>query len=281
MRKEGSLMEARGGAVARRGYRVLATGLRSPEGPVVLPGGDYAVVESMASRLARITPDGEVSVLAVTGDGPNGMAADAAGNLLVANNGGMGHPVKRPGSLQRVSPDGVVSTLAGDLDAPNDVCVTADGSVCFTDPRDNWFEEELRPGRVYRCHEGALEVIHEGLDYPNGIGVDPQGRLVVAESRSGWLHVIVDGVAHRWAHCPEGAPDGFCWDTEGRLYVCCFDAQSINVIEPDGAVSDTLRTEDGTWPTNCAIAPDGSLLVTESRQGRLLAFPLGLRALLR
>lgn len=267
------------GANTTCGYRVIAQGLRSPEGPVVLPDGSYAVVESMASRLTRVAPDGEKTELAFTGGGPNGLALDRRGRLLVANNGGMGHPVKNPGSLQRREADGEVVALAAGLDAPNDVCIGSDGAVWFTDPRDTWYAQTLRPGRIYRWNDD-LTVMHEGLDYPNGIGVDASGRIVVAESRSGWLHILTDGVTERWARCPTGAPDGFCFDVEGRCFVCCFDVHSIFVIEPDGRTSDVLRIETQTAPTNCAISPDGSLIVTESMQGRLLALDLGLRPLL-
>jgi gluconolactonase len=259
-------------------FRTIATGLRSPEGPVVLADGSVAVVESMASRVSRITPDGDVGVIAVTGDGPNGLASDAAGALFVANNGGLGHPRKHAGALQRIGPDGAVSVVVGGLDAPNDVCVAADGSVWFTDPRDSWFDAELRPGRVHRW-QGTDEVAHEGLDYPNGLGFDPDGVLVVAESRTGWLHHLVGGASEPWVRCPEGAPDGFCFSSDGLCVVCCFDVASIFVVQ-DGVVVDRLRTEDGTWPTNCALTPNGTLVVTESAQGRLLAFDLGLTPLM-
>ena len=55
-------------------YSALATGLRFPEGPVVLPGGDVLVVEIHRGTLTRITPDGETNVVAEVGGGPNGAA---------------------------------------------------------------------------------------------------------------------------------------------------------------------------------------------------------------
>ncbi len=257
-------------------FRVVTTGLRSPEGPVALPDGSVAFVESMASRVSRVAPDGEVTTVAETGDGPNGMALDGVGTLLVANNGGLGHPVRRPGRLQRISSDGEVVDLATGLDAPNDVCVAPDGVVWFTDPRDSWYLDVLRPGRVYRWDGRAAIVDHEGFDYPNGIGCSPAGVLVVAESRTGVLHRREAGTWTPWVSIPEGAPDGFAFDAEGRCFVCCFDTGRIVVVEPEGRVSDTIALGDDTMPTNCAIAADGALYVTESAGGRLLALPLGL-----
>lgn len=247
---------------------------------MALPDGSVAVVESMASRVSRVSPNGAVSLIAETGGGPNGMALDAAARMLVANNGGIGHPVRGPGSIQRVEPDGRLTTLVANLDAPNDICLGPGGAVWFTDPRDNWFQRVLRPGRVFRW-DGSLQLIHEGLDYPNGIGVDAAGRVVVAESRTGLLHVLADGEPDVWARCPVGAPDGFCFDAEGRCFVCCFDAARIIAIEPEGRVSETLHTGEGTMPTNCAITREGSLVFTEAAQGLLMAFDLGLSARLR
>lgn len=263
----------------RWGYRVIAAGLRGPEGPVALPDGSYAVVESMASRMTQISPDGELREIAHVGGGPNGMALGRDGRLLVANNGGIGHVVKAPGSLQQCDIEGSCCDLVTGLDAPNDVCVAQDGVVWFTDPRESWYVDRLPPGRVYSWEHEQLTVVHEGLDYPNGIGIDASGCLVIAESRSGQLVTLIDGLTEPWVQCPAGSPDGFCFDSDGRCFVCCFDAQRIWVIEPDGTLSDVLFTGPETMPTNCAIATDGSLIVTESAQGRLLAFDLGLRAL--
>jgi gluconolactonase len=259
--------------------RVLATGLAFPEGPVVLPDGDVAVVGDGAVMRVRVDAGGATEVLAHCGGGPNGLALEADGSILVANNGGIGKgDAKVPGSVQRIRPDGTVQVLVDGLDAPNDICVGPDGAIWFTDPRDNWFLEQLRPGRVYRIDPAAnaVTLVHEGLDYPNGIGFDGDGRLVVAESRTGVLHHVTEGGATAWATCPEGAPDGFCFDAKGRAYVCCFDVGAVFVLDPDGTVVDRIEAGPDTWTTNCAIAPDGALLVTESKQGRLLAFDLGL-----
>lgn len=256
--------------------RVVAVGLRSPEGPVVLPDGSVAVVESMASRVSRVTADGSVHPIAVTGDGPNGMALDPDGHLVVANNGGIGHTVTHRGRLQRID-EGVVQDLAEELDAPNDVCASSDGALWFTDPRDNWYADELRPGRVYRWAAGELTIVHEGFEYPNGIGWMPDGALLVAESRTGALHRRDAGGWRVWSRMPNGAPDGFAFDADGRCYVCCFDSAEIVVVEPDGRVGGVIELESSAMPTNCAISPTGDLYVTESAGGRLLALPLGLR----
>ena len=67
---------------------VLATGLRFPEGPVSLADGSIALVEIARGTVSRVTPDGEVTVIADLGGGPNGLALGPGGALYVCNNGG-------------------------------------------------------------------------------------------------------------------------------------------------------------------------------------------------
>src|SRR5580698_2416593 len=70
------------------GFTLLAEGLAFPEGPVVLPDGDLAVVEIGIGQLTRIGAGGRKTVLATPGGGPNGAALGPDGALYVCNNGG-------------------------------------------------------------------------------------------------------------------------------------------------------------------------------------------------
>jgi gluconolactonase len=51
---------------------VLATGLRFPEGPVSLADGSIALVEIARGTVSRVTPDGEVTVIQISGADPTG-----------------------------------------------------------------------------------------------------------------------------------------------------------------------------------------------------------------
>jgi len=63
---------------------VLATGLRFPEGPVSLADGSIALVEIARGTVSRVTPDGEVTVIADLGGGPNGLALRQAERSMCA-----------------------------------------------------------------------------------------------------------------------------------------------------------------------------------------------------
>ena len=54
--------------------RTLATGLRFPEGPVVLADGTILVTEIAGGQISAVAPDGKCTVFAKTGGGPNGLA---------------------------------------------------------------------------------------------------------------------------------------------------------------------------------------------------------------
>src|SRR5512134_2002587 len=79
-------------------HRVLASGLRFPEGPVAMPDGSVVLVEIERRTLSRVTPDGKVHVVASLGGGPNGAAMGPGGKIYVTNNGGF-EWVDRPGKL--------------------------------------------------------------------------------------------------------------------------------------------------------------------------------------
>ena len=54
--------------------KLIAEGLRFPEGPIWLDDGSLLVVEIRARCLTRIRPDGRREVVAELGGGPNGAA---------------------------------------------------------------------------------------------------------------------------------------------------------------------------------------------------------------
>src|SRR5215813_4107454 len=66
----------------------LARGLRFPEGPIAMPDDSVILVEIERQTLSRVLPNGEVSVIATLGGGPNGAAIGADGGCYVCNNGG-------------------------------------------------------------------------------------------------------------------------------------------------------------------------------------------------
>ncbi|MBF5090998.1 SMP-30/gluconolactonase/LRE family protein [Novosphingobium sp. NBM11] len=208
----------------------VATGLRFPEGPLVMADGSVLLVEIARGTLTRIAPDGHATTVAELGGGPNGLAIGPDGAAYVCNNGGFewteagpllfpGHAAhaRACGSIQKVNlATGRVSTLYDSfegepLKGPNDIVFDAHGGFWFTD------HGHVRPtgrdhGAIYHALADGSRITRQRADMmgPNGIGLSPDGRtLYVSETMTArvWaMDVIAPGVL---APPPPWAPGHF------------------------------------------------------------------------
>ena len=116
--------------------RVMATGLRFPEGPVAMAGGSVILGEIAGGAVTRVAPDGNKSTVSSTGGGPNGLALGPDGALYLCNNGGAEYtsgsflptgPAKnyQCGYIQRIDP------RTGEMRVLYSQC---DGCLLYTSP---------------------------------------------------------------------------------------------------------------------------------------------------
>ncbi len=192
----------------------LADGLRFPEGPVVLPGGDLLVCELRSGTLVKVpATGGSAEVVANLGGSANGAAIGPDGAIYVCNSGGwrwteLG-PMLLPGDhhgtqaedyiggrIQRVDlATGAVADLYTECDghalkAPNDLVFDSDGGFWFTDHGHMRARERDRGGVYYAKADGSeiREVVYP-VDSPNGVGLSPDGAtLYVAETQTGRVY---------------------------------------------------------------------------------------------
>jgi gluconolactonase len=190
--------------------RIVAEGLRFPEGPVALPNGDVLVVEMARGTLTRVRPDGSTTTVAETGGAPNGAALGPDGRVYIAQSGGLSFHEKASGllvpgyeppdytggSIQAVDLDtGAVEALYTECDGnplrgPNDLVFDSDGGIWFTDHGKNRPRTVDHGGIYYAAPDGSFirEVLYP-VQQPNGIGLSPDGlRLVFAETQRARLY---------------------------------------------------------------------------------------------
>ncbi|HZP29452.1 MAG TPA: SMP-30/gluconolactonase/LRE family protein, partial [Acidimicrobiia bacterium] len=235
---------------------------------------------------------GAVSLVAAVGGGANAAYPASDGGFVVTQNGGIDFsrsgiysddpPPYRPAmpGIQRVEPAGAVSYLLdedaidGGFLAPNDLVADATGTLWFTDPPPHPPPPEP-VGRVHALDpDGTLRTVAVAFQYCNGIGLEPGGAVVVVEA-DGLMRLHDDG-GKEWIveHLPHGSGDGFCVDTEGRLYVASTRAHGVAVIEPDGREVEFLEIGGPGITTNCCFGgPDGrTLYATDGIPGQLVAW---------
>jgi gluconolactonase len=250
--------------------KVVATGLRFPEGPIFV-GDTLYFVDYSTSNVLRIGHGTVEPVWHQDGCGANGLI-QLRDELLVA--------CYDRGTIVRITTEGIVQETirqdeAGNVFvAPNDLAADAAGGVYFTASGDGAI-----PGRIfYRDPSGRVRMVGEGISYANGLTVsNDQKLLYVAESRKHRLIMFRIGAAGALSDAAEFVtlgdiladgrhdvftPDGLRIDEHGRLFVGLYDGGGFAILSADGKLLKKVELP-AAHHANLAIAPDGkSLTVT-------------------
>lgn len=171
------------------------------------------VSEAVGGQIIRVTPDGELSILADLSEQhpvPTGIAVDADDNAYVTFET---TPPYADGSnkVVKITPDGTVSDAWTGLTRVADLEFGPDGKLYAAELSTNNTETfpfvQPHTGRIVRQRgSDSMDVIAEGLDFPVGLGFDASGALYVsgpangatpddgANVGAGWLtRVEIDG----------------------------------------------------------------------------------------
>lgn len=288
-------------------FKIVARGLQFPEGPIAMSDGSVIVVEIRHGTLSRVSPDGQIEIVAALGGGPNGAAIGPDGAVYVCNNGGMqfhdvgglaipGHAPAdyRGGSIQRVDlRSGRFTTLytkCGDrsLRGPNDIVFDAQGGFWFTDYGKS-DDEKIDRGVIYYALADGSSIVESrrGFIGPNGIGLSADERtLYVAEtltSRLWAMDIVAPGRLK-----PQDVPwmpgrlvaslpwfqmlDSLKVDSLGRICVAGGPRGGVTVFSPDGSFEHRELVPAEIIVTNLCFGGEDTrdVWITESGTGKLL-----------
>ena len=288
--------------------RIVAEGLRFPEGPIAMPDGSVLVVEIERQTLSRVSPRGEVTVVAQLAGGPNGAALGPDGRVYVCNNGGFSwlreadglrpHGASadyRGGWIEAVDlQTGKVERLyercgAHRLNGPNDLVFDEHGGFWFTDLGKRRARDMDR-GFVYWARADGSEIREAigGMITPNGIGLAPDGKtLYVAETDTGrlWAFDVVGSGELKlqgWpspagGRCVASLPgygrfDSLALAASGNICVATVEGSSIAEFTPGGTLVALHPCDDRLVTNLCFGGPDRrSAFITLSYSGRLVS----------
>lgn len=228
--------------------------------------GNVYVVDTHNHKIKKVTPAGEVTLLAGSTGGyadgtgaaaqfyyPTGAATDAAGNVYVAE--------KDSHKIRKITPAGVVTTLAGSsngyadgtgtaalFSSPMNLTVDPDGNVYVVD-HGNHKIRKITPGGVVTTFAGSTEGDTDGTGtaakfrYPYSIDIDPSGNLWVIDTHNHKLKKITpNGVVTTVAGTTSGYVDGgvatakfnyptdVMIDVNGKIYIAEKDNHVVRML---------------------------------------------------
>lgn len=260
-----STLAGSGTAGAANGTGTAAQ-FNNPTDVAIGPMGNIYVADSSNHRIRKITPAGVVTTFAGSGTAgttngsptsarfntPRSVAADASGNVYVADTGNH--------RLRKISPEGVVATFAGSgtvgttegaptsarFSSPDGIALDKDGTAYVADRGNNRIRKVTSSGTVSTLAGSAV-------GSANGTGTAAQFS----------------------------APRGVAVDAEKNVYVADTGNNRIRKITPAGVVSYTSGSGTAGYangasgsaqynaPAGIAISPLGTLYVGDTTNNRI------------
>ena len=288
--------------------RIIATGLRFPEGPIAQEDGSVLLVEIERQTLSRVRNDGLVEVVAKMQGAPNGAAIGPDGLVYICNNGGMAWvqvgATLRPHGVPADYKGGWIDTVdlktgrvarlydrCGEyfLNGPNDIVFDAKGGFWFTD-HGKRRDRDMDRGFVYWARADGSEIrqVIGPLITPNGIALSPDGgTLYVAETDTGriWAYEIsgLGQIRPRPWPSPSGGRivvglpgysrfDSIAVSASGNICAATIEGCSIAEISPATGLLRHHMVPDMLTTNICFGGPDmRTAYVTMSHTGQLAA----------
>jgi uncharacterized protein (TIGR03663 family) len=285
----------RPGAGAGRGQ------FNGPRGIAVAPDNSMTYVVDMGNaRVERFDQQGEFVGAWGGGDsgvtfektdaglGPTGITASPDGQLIYVCDtwnhrivvlDQSGRMVREIGSYKDTQDSADPSVDTGFFFGPRDVAVT-DDEIYVVDTGNERVEVFGLDGTFKRAFGGHGSEPGKLLE-PVGVALGQDGRVYIADSGNARISVFAaDGTP--LAQWPVDAWDGqayfepyLTFDQNGNLYATSSATGSIEVYDPNGQLIDEIQTvgsEALEAPIGITAAPDGTILITDSRRNAVLRY---------
>jgi sugar lactone lactonase YvrE len=268
------------------GRMVLTPRALYPEGPLV-EGDVLYYAEMGGDRVMRWDGTENRAVWSRGGCGPTSVSRAEGGALNVL--------CHREEALVRISPAGETLKLI-DRDeegitfrTPNASVNDRKGGVYFSSSGSFSPSGGSEGAVLYLDRNDRLRRVAEGIHYANGVALSPDGRILyVSEHLSRNLlafDVAEDGtlsgrkvfvaldelVGADSGRSWEVGPDGLAVDREGNLFVAEYGAGRFMVIDPGGALLETVAVPE-PYITAVALSPDEAQLFITAPISRMVPF---------
>jgi len=221
--------------------------LNNPVGVAVGASGNLFIADQANERIRNVDVNGIITTVAGNGSigycgdggaatnaslsGPAGSAADASGNLFIADGGNQ--------RVRKVDLNGIISTVAGNGSAG------------------------------YSGDGGAATIA--SLNGPSGAAVDASGNLFIADEANDRIRKVgVNGVVTTVAGGGDGDggaatdaslnnPTGAAVDASGNLFIADFSKQRVRKVDVNGIITTVAGNGVGGYSGDGGAATDASL----------------------
>ncbi len=273
--------------------------------------GNFYIADGYDNRIRKVSPDGVITTFAGTGitgasgnggpatsatlSAPRAVAADAGGDIFIAD---------ESGELRKVDPEGIITSFSNAFIAGG-LAVDAAGNVYATDGLSVVWKispsgsATLVAGEQYQTgyNGDGIPATQALLNFPNGLAVDGAGNLYISD----WLNsrirkVNTNGIISTVAgtgtlgFSGDGGlataamialPQDVALDTRGNLYIADWVNARVRVVNASGIIETIAGTGipgyngDGLPATRTNLDPigvtvrDGSVYVSDEGSYRV------------
>ncbi len=215
----------------------VGSGFTTPLGIAADAAGNVFVADNGAGKVDKVTPGGAQNTVTSSIANPYGVAVDGAGNLYVADSST---------TVYMVTPGGTKSTVNSTFSSPYGIALDGQG---------DFYVSDHTAGKVYEVTpSGTKTTVYTGLSSPEGVAVDAAGNVYVANTGGGEVYMMTPGGTRSTVASGLTSPDGVAVDGAGTVYISDDSAHAVYQVPSGGSKTTVATVTSGGF----GLAIDGS-----------------------